>query len=99
MNTAIRQVLLIAIVVTMSIFAKAQSPAPLIVQAASSTATAPTTPNPAAQNSDSLQAAIKLLQQMKATNEETLKKQEAALEQLDEIQKAADQLKIFSKRG
>ncbi len=40
-----------------------------------------------------------MLQQMKETNAETLKKQEAALQQLDEIQKAAEQLKIFSKRG
>jgi hypothetical protein len=36
---------------------------------------------------------------MKATNEETLKKQEAALQQLDDLQKAADQVKAFSQRG
>lgn len=36
---------------------------------------------------------------MKAANEEMLRKQEATLQQLDEIQKAAEQLKIFSKRG
>jgi hypothetical protein len=36
---------------------------------------------------------------MKATNEETLKKQQAALQQLDDLQKAAEQLKTFGKRG
>ena len=42
---------------------------------------------------------LQLLQQMKSTNEETLKKQGAVLEQLDELQKAAEQMKAFSKRG
>jgi hypothetical protein len=36
---------------------------------------------------------------MKATNAETLKKQEAVLQQLDELQKAAEQMKAFGKRG
>jgi hypothetical protein len=36
---------------------------------------------------------------MKATNAATIKKQQATLEMLDELQKAADELKIFSKRG
>ncbi len=84
----------------MSIFAaKAQSPTPIVVQAAlpanvSSTATpAPLT------DSDSLPLTIKTLQEMKAANEEMLKKQAATLQQLDELQKAANELKIFSKRG
>jgi hypothetical protein len=80
-------------------YVRAQSPAPIVVQAASP-ATVASTPLPfVTQDSGSLQATLKMLQQMKATNEETLKKQEAALQQLDEIQKAAEQLKIFSKRG
>jgi Skp family chaperone for outer membrane proteins len=53
---------------------------------------------PAAASASS-QAALQLLQAMKAANEETLKKQEATLQQLDELQKAADQIKIFGKRG
>ena len=40
-----------------------------------------------------------MLQEIKAANEEMLKKQEAALQQLDELQKAADEIKVFSKRG
>jgi hypothetical protein len=40
-----------------------------------------------------------MLQQMKVANEDILKKQEATLQRLDEIQKAAEQLKVFSKRG
>ena len=36
---------------------------------------------------------------MKVANDELLKKQEAALQRLDELQKAADELKIFGKRS
>jgi hypothetical protein len=36
---------------------------------------------------------------MKAANDETLRKQQAALQQLDEIQKAADQIRIYTKRS
>ena len=80
-------------------FAGAQQPTPqmVIVQAASAATTAtPAAPPPA--ETATIDAAIKLLEQTKAANEETLKKQEALLQQLDEIQKAAEQLKVFSKR-
>jgi hypothetical protein len=84
--------------------AKAQSPAPIVVQAASaatvsSNSASVTTSPPAAQDSEALQAALKSLREIKAANDETLKKQEAALQQLDELQKTADQVKIFGKRG
>jgi uncharacterized membrane protein (DUF106 family) len=80
-------------------YLRAQSPAPIVVQAASP-ATVTSIPSPSVtQDSGSLQATLKMLQEMKAANAETLKKQEAALQQLDEIQKAAEQLKIFGKRG
>jgi hypothetical protein len=46
-----------------------------------------------------LKASLQLLLDMQATNAATIKKQEAALATLDELQKAADELKIFSKRG
>ena len=92
-----------SIFAAISVFAaKAQSPAPIVVQAASAatvSSNSATTSPPAAQDSEALQAALKSLQEIKATNEETLKKQEAALQQLDELQKAADQVKIFGKRG
>ena len=101
-----QRVLFISIFAAMSVFAaKAQSPAPIVVQAASAatvssnSALAATTSPPAAQDSEALQAALKSLHEIKATNDETLKKQEAALQQLDELQKAADQVKIFGKRG
>jgi hypothetical protein len=77
----------------------AQSPT-IVVQAASPAPAASTTATPpSASDSKSLPTLIKLLQEMKATNAETLKKQEAALQQLDDLQKAAEQMKAFSKRG
>jgi hypothetical protein len=100
-----QRALFISIFAAMSVFAaRAQSPAPIVVQAASA-ATVPsnsasaTTSPPAAQDSEALQAALKSLREIKAANDETLKKQEAALQQLDELQKTADQVKIFGKRG
>jgi len=42
---------------------------------------------------------IKQLQELKVQNEEILKQQQAALEALDEMQKEAEQLRIYSKRG
>lgn len=79
--------------------ARAQSPAPILVRAASPSAAAASVPTISAQGSASVEAAIKLLEEIKAKNEETLKKQEAALQQLEEMQQAAQQLRIFSKRG
>jgi len=101
MRTAMRQIFCMSIVAMISIFgARAQSPVPIVIQAASPAAVTATLPTAATmQNSASVETAIKLLEQMKAKNEETLKKQEAALQQLDELQQGAEQLKIFSKRG
>jgi predicted transcriptional regulator len=85
--------------------AGAQSPAPIIVQAANAantatTATSTSTKSAAASaDPQSIQAAIKQLEQIKAANDEVLAKQKAALERLDELQDAADQLRIFAKRG
>jgi hypothetical protein len=83
--------------------ASAQQPTPplMVVQAATATKPAVTTPvkSVATDGTGSLQAALKALQQAKAANAETLKRQEATLQQLDDLQKAAEQLKIFAKRG
>lgn len=68
---------------------QAASPAPAVT-----TSTAPT-PAP----SDSNVALIKLLQEMRATNDQTLKKQQAVLQQLDQLAEAAEQMKAFSSRG
>lgn len=76
---------------------KGQSAAPIIVQAA--TPPPATTPAPAPVTPESTVTAIKMLQEIKAANAETLKKQQAALEQLDELTKQAEQIKIFGKRG
>ena len=77
--------------------AKAQSPEPIVVQAASQTTTKSTTAT--VPGASSIPEAIQLLEKMKATNDEVLAKQKAALERLDELQQAADELRIFSKRG
>jgi hypothetical protein len=83
--------------------AVAQQPNPqLVVVQAANTGNSQDAIKPAAsdnKSSSSLPAALKALQQTKTINDETLKKQEALLEQLDELQKAAEQLKIFAKRG
>ena len=85
--------------------AGAQSPAPIVVQAANATNTATTAtsasskPASATVDVQSIPDAIKQLEQIKAANEEVLAKQKAALEKLDELQDAADQLRIFAKRG
>lgn len=76
----------------------AQSPMPVIVQAATPVVTSsqvPATP----ENSGSIQATLKMLQEMKASNEETLRKQAATLALLDELEQAADQIRLYSKRG
>ena len=80
---------------------KAQSPAPIVVQAASGTTGTSTSSKAitAAPDVHSIPDAIKLLEQIKAANDEVLAKQKAALERLDQLQDAADQLRIFAKRG
>ena len=80
---------------------RAQSPAPIVVQAASGTTGTSISSKSAAAATDvhSIPDAIKLLEQIKAANDEVLAKQKAALERLDELQDAADQLRIFAKRG
>jgi hypothetical protein len=77
--------------------ASAQSPMPVIVPAM--TPATSKAPAPATSDDGSLQAAMKLLQEMKAANEETLRKQVATLEQLDALEKAANEIKIYTKRG
>jgi len=82
------------------ITSRAQSPAPVIIQAATPApaVAAPAAAMAAVAQSDS-KGTLQLLQEMQATNAATIKKQEAALESLDALQKAAEEIKIFSKRG
>ena len=77
----------------------AQSPVPVIVAAATPAAESAKGPAAAPDNAASLQAALKMLQEMKAANEETLRKQAATLALLDELEKAAEQIKIYTKRS
>ena len=76
---------------------------PVIVQAADATpensaARAPAGGTSGTSVGDS-KSMLQALQEMQALNEATIKKQEAALTLLDELQKAAEELKVFSKRG
>ena len=65
----------------------AQTSAPVVVPAASAT-TAPVPPA-LPQSAASASSALKALEDLKAANDEFLKKQDATLQQLDELQKAA----------
>ena len=77
-----------------------EAQSPIIVPAADSTPANPVAPGPvvstAASDSKNM---LQSLQEMQAINAATIMKQEAALATLDELQKAAEELKIFSKRG
>ena len=77
--------------------ASAQSPKPIVVPAMTPT-TAQSTVTPAVTTA-STEATLKALQEMKAANIEILKQQEATLQKLDEIEKAAQELRIYTKRG
>jgi hypothetical protein len=87
---------LLAVILFASI-GEAQSPTPLVVRAMTPAVTAnpSATPDPAAP----IQAALKALQTMKAANEEILKQQAATLQKLDEMEKVANEIKIYTKRS
>ena len=76
--------------------AQAQTPAPIIVQAVTPPPVVKTLP---AENAANAQAGLKALQALKAANDEILKQQVATLQKLDEIEKAANEIRIYSKRG
>jgi hypothetical protein len=79
--------------------AMAQSPTPVIVQPASVIPTRPAQSLQPSENSASVEAEIRLLEQIKSANDEILAKQKAALERLEEMQQLAEQLRIFAARG
>ena len=92
------KVLILAITFALTGMLPAQSPVPIIVPAMTP---ASTTKAPAATNEadNALSAALKLLQEMKAANDEILTKQAATLTQLDELEKEAQQIRIYTKRS
>lgn len=74
----------------------AQSPAPVVVPAMTPATTVTTPATPSAAGSTQ---ALKELQALKAANEEILKQQAATLQKLDEIEKAANEIRIYTKRS
>ena len=85
-----------AIAIGLFALAAVDAQTPVIVQPADSVPASISARAPAASDSkNTLQA----LQEMQTLNAATIKKQEAALATLDELQKAVEELKIFSKRG
>ena len=77
--------------------AQTSEPTPLVI---------PTQPTPAPADAAKEQAEqaelaadIKELQELKAQNSEILKDQQVALDVLEQLEKDADQLRIYSKRG
>lgn len=79
----------------------AQTPAPIVVQAATTSPgnTTSTAPAHAVTQSPSLQEATKLLEELKANNADLVKKQQDVLQKLDDLQQAAEQMRIYAKRG
>lgn len=74
--------------------AQTLQPAPVPMQ----TATPALVPDATKQQAEMAEN-IKELQELKVQNDEILKQQQAALEALDDLQKEADQMRIYSKRG
>jgi hypothetical protein len=77
--------------------ANAQTPMPIVVPAM--TPTTAQSPAAAAVAAAATQTTLKALQAIKAANEEILKQQTATLEKLDELEKAANEIRIYTKRG
>jgi HAMP domain-containing protein len=88
---------LFALVVAVSI-SSAQSPMPVVVPAMTP-ATTVQSPVTAAVATTAIQTTLKALQAMKTANDEILKQQAATLLKLDEIEKAAQEIRIYTKRG
>jgi hypothetical protein len=95
MRALILSILILVLFVSVGV---AQSPIPVVVSAVTP-ATTGQSPVTAAVTTTSTQTTLKVLQAMKAVNDEILKQQAATLEKLDEIEKAAQELRIYSKRG
>lgn len=77
----------------------AQTPMPVVVPAITPATANAQSPVTAAVTTASTQATLKALQAIKAANDEILKQQAATLEKLDEIEKAAQEIRIYTKRS
>jgi hypothetical protein len=75
----------------------AQTPMPIVVPAM--TPATNQSPAAAAVTAAASQTTLKALQAIKTANDEILKQQTATLEKLDEAEKAANEIRINTKRG
>ena len=78
---------------------RGQSPAPVVVQALAPAQPAAASSTAPAAGTVPVASVLKHLQEVKAANDEVLKKQAATLQQLDEMEKSAEQIKVYTKRG
>jgi hypothetical protein len=80
---------------------RAQTPVPIVVPAAGSAtgSSQPQVRSAVAVDANDPAKVLQQLQQMKAANEETIRKQEAILHRLDELQNATEQLRILTSRS
>jgi hypothetical protein len=76
----------------------AQSPMPVVVPAMTPAPNSQSATT-AATTTSSTQTVLKTLQAMKTANDEILKQQAATLLKLDEIEKAAQEIRIYTKRS
>ena len=79
--------------------AAAQTPTPIVVVPAMTPAKTSQSPAAAAVTTAATQTTLKALQAMKEANEEILKQQRTTLEKLEEVEKAANEIRIYTKRG
>jgi hypothetical protein len=82
----------------LAVTAAAQTPMPIVVPAMTPARTAPS-PVTTAVSAAATQTTLRALQAIKAANEEILKQQTATLEKLDEIERAANEIRLYTKRG
>jgi hypothetical protein len=75
----------------------AQTPMPIVVPAM--TPATAQSPAAAAVATASTQTTLRALQAVKAANDQILKQQAATLEKLDEMEKTAQEIRIYTKRG
>lgn len=87
-----------AALIISAVMLRGQAPTPAALQTPAPAAAVAAAPAGAAQV-QGLTALLQALQQMKAANDELLKRQEATLQQLEEIAKAADQIRILTQRS
>ena len=86
----------IALFVAGNLFAQSQQ---VVVDAVTSPASVSKTAAAAPKDAESSAEIVKALESAKSANAELIKRQEATLQALDELQKEADQIRIYSKRG